>query len=102
MFARRAFTRPMAAMAAPMASRRFKTEAEDDRWLEAVIDEHTKEMTNEERYAAQKQREVLKKMLGRVRDEHHEKVKAVEDKHEKEMAKLNQKLEELFVKVEKQ
>lgn len=94
MLARR-FLAPAAAAA--MTSRRFKSakEVEDDRWLEAVLDEHTKEMTNEERYAAQKQKEIMKKILGKARDDAHAKVAAVEDKHAEEIASLKKRLSDL-------
>eukprot|EP00744_Colponema_vietnamica_P002932 GILI01004550.1.p1 GENE.GILI01004550.1~~GILI01004550.1.p1 ORF type:complete len:120 (+),score=51.31 GILI01004550.1:58-417(+) len=46
---------------------------EDDRWLEAQFTEKAK--TPEERYAAQKQLEIMKTMLTKVRSETDEKVK---------------------------
>mmetsp|Transcript_10680 Transcript_10680/g.33135 ORF Transcript_10680/g.33135 Transcript_10680/m.33135 type:complete len:98 (-) Transcript_10680:556-849(-) len=94
MFARR-FTAPVAATAGTFVTRRFKTEAEDERWLEAEIDEHTKQMTNEERYALQKQKAVLAKMMGKMRTQSNEKVKEVEDKHAEEIAALKARLEQL-------
>ena len=97
MLARRFCVPAVTASMSAMATRRFKTttQEEDDRWLEAVFDEHTKEMTNEERYAAQKQRDVMKKMLGKVRSQTEEKVQAVEDKHAKEIKDLKDRLASL-------
>ena len=99
MLARRLCVRAFAAPVATVASRRLsstKTEShDDDRWLEAVFDEHTKEMTNEERYAAQKEREVLKKMMGKMRSHADEKVKVVEAKHADEIADLKKRLAQL-------
>ena len=91
MFARRLFAVP--AMTAVASTRRFKADQhEDDRWLEAEIDEHTKEMTNEERYAAEKQRELMKKLMGKMRERTTESVAKVEDKHAAEIAALKERL----------
>ena len=94
MFARR-FAAPAAATAGSFAARRMNSTHEDERWLEAEIDEHTKQMTNEERYAMQKQKNVLAKMMNKIRTDSHEKVKAVEDKHAEEIAALKQRLAQL-------
>jgi hypothetical protein len=48
---------------------------EDDRWLEAQIAEHNK--TPEERYAADKQRAVLKNMMAKMREENQDHVASV-------------------------
>ena len=88
MLARRLFAMPAVASAVRFSS----TQQEDERWLEAEFDEHTKEMTNEERYAAQKQREVMKKMMNKMSVRTQEKVAAVENKHADEIAQLKARL----------
>ena len=96
MLARR-FCAPAAAAVGAFAVRRNNSsqEHEDDRWLEAEINEHTKQMSNEERYALEKQRKVLAKMMGKVRGDAHDKVKQVEDKHAAEIADLKARLASL-------
>lgn len=90
-----------AAAAAPslMSAARFNAvkgtsdEHDDERWLEALIDED-REKTIEERYAAEKQREVMKAMMKRMR----ESTKVIEEKHnaqEAEIKALKTKLAEL-------
>lgn len=71
---------------------------EDDRWLEATISTSA-EMTQEERYAALKQREIMKKMLEKVREEHKEVVEEVKDTHAAEVEALKKKLATLEKKV---
>ncbi len=57
---------------------------EDDTWLEAQMDQQAKEMTQEERYAAEKQRQVLKGMMGRMRSEVDKKVSIAKEEAKKE------------------
>ena len=99
MLARRFMTRPVAVVAQATALR-FKSEQEDDRWFEAEIAE--KEKTPEERYAAEEQAKLLKKMMQRMRTETKE---AVAESHaskqhevellKKHVADLNAKIDEL-------
>lgn len=72
-----------------------KNELEDDRWLEAMIDEQNAAKTPEERYAAAKQAEVLKKMMSKLREHSEVKAKAVEDKHAQEITALKARLADL-------
>ncbi len=80
---------------------------EDDRWLEAQISEQFK--TPEERYAADKQREMLKNMMGKMREEHKDHVAAVQLKEaavrneevsglKKQLAELQSKIAEILSK----
>lgn len=63
---------------------------EDDRWLEAQISQDA-EMTQEERYAAEKQRELMRSLLNKVREES----EAKHDEHKEEIASLKKKLAKL-------
>ena len=79
---------------------------EDDRWLEAELS-LDKEMTQEERYAAQKQAEIMKKILKKSRDdaqkkvaEHTEVQKQQIDTHKDEIADLKKQMAELAAKLE--
>jgi hypothetical protein len=98
MLARRLPTVFASTVSTAAVSRRFasgKKDEDDDRWLEAVFDQHTKEMTNEERYAAKKQKEIMRSMMGKLRDEHQQEVKKVESKHTEEISSLKKRLSEL-------
>ncbi|ESL07823.1 hypothetical protein TRSC58_04484 [Trypanosoma rangeli SC58] len=76
---------------------------DDDRWLEAEFDE--KNRTPEERYAHERQRELLKSILRKMDEKHHVKHdklhSRVEDHHEEiekiksQMSALETKLKEL-------
>ncbi len=72
---------------------------EDDRWLEAEFANNA-EMTIEERYAAEKQREVMKKMLAKMRTHTQTKVDAAEEKRQKEVAELKAQMAALHAKLE--
>ena len=78
---------------------------EDERWLEAELDEATKHKTPEERYAAEQQKRVLAKMMAKMRDEHKEhvevKVKETKDKHAEEVNELKAQLKAIQDKLNK-
>lgn len=80
---------------------------EDDRWLEAELS-LDKEMTQEERYAATKQAELMKKILQKSRADAHKKVtehtqvqKQQIDSHKDEIADLKKQMADLAAKLEK-
>ncbi|KAF8276452.1 hypothetical protein TcBrA4_0131680 [Trypanosoma cruzi] len=73
---------------------------DDDRWLEAEFDEKIR--TPEERYAFQRQRELMKSIINKMRNEHDEKLGAAVAKHNEkidaikaQMASLEEKLKEI-------
>ena len=79
---------------------------EDDRWLEAEL-ANKPEMTAEERYAAMKQHELLKKMMTKLREEQDAKIAATKANAEArraardlEIAELKKSLDELHKKLE--
>jgi hypothetical protein len=80
---------------------------EDDRWLEAQIADITK--TPEERYAAEKQKQLLKNMMGKMREEHKDHVASVRLQEsatrneevsglKKQLADLQQKIADILAK----
>ncbi|RNE98577.1 hypothetical protein TraAM80_08679 [Trypanosoma rangeli] len=73
---------------------------DDDRWLEAEFDE--KNRTPEERYAHERQRELLKSILRKVDEKHHAKHNKlhskVEDHHE-EIEKIKSQMNALEMKL---
>ena len=78
---------------------------EDDRWLEAELSMDA-EMTQEERYAKQKQAELMKKILKKSREdaqkhvaEHTEAQKQQIDSHKDEIADLKKQMAELSAKL---
>lgn len=78
---------------------------EDDRWLEAELEEHKQNKTPEERYAAEKQRDLMKKMMAKMRDERKAHVAEVQkeqtQKHEAEIGALKDQLASVLAKLEK-
>jgi polyhydroxyalkanoate synthesis regulator phasin len=74
---------------------------EDDRWLEAQIADASK--TPEERYAAEKQKTILKNMMSKMREEHKDHVEAVRlgetAKRNEEVGNLKKQLADLQHKI---
>ncbi|KEG15642.1 hypothetical protein DQ04_00011090 [Trypanosoma grayi] len=73
---------------------------DDDRWIEAEFDEKLR--TPEERYAHERQREIMKSLIKKVRVDHHEKLKsAVDERNQKidsikdQIAEMEKKLQDL-------
>lgn len=98
------------ALAATVARRFVKSTDptyEDDRWLEAEFQDVEK--TVEERYAFEKQKEVMKKMLAKIREEQSSKIEAKiaevhthhNDARAKETAELKASIQDLQKKLEK-
>jgi hypothetical protein len=76
---------------------------EDDRWLEAEF-ATSAEMTQEERYAKQKQAELMRKILNQARKETQATVAAHKeqvDTHKDEIADLKKQMADLQAKLEK-
>ena len=98
-------SRILSTVGALSASKRFVKPSdptyEDDRWLEAQIAEINK--TPEERYAAEKQKTLLKNMMGKIREEHKEHVDAVRLQEtatrNEEVGSLKKQLAELQSKI---
>eukprot|EP00758_Cryptobia_borreli_P004456 Tbor_TRINITY_DN4388_c0_g1::TRINITY_DN4388_c0_g1_i1::g.7859::m.7859 len=72
---------------------------EDDRWLEAMFDD--KEKSQEERYANEKQRRLMKNIVSKMRDEHKEEVHTVVTKHKEEAKAETEELKEMIAKLSK-
>ena len=79
-----------------------KIDEEDERWLEAQFSD--KVHTPEEKYAFQKQRDLMKGLMGKMREEQHVQVqnvkKELEVKHEENVDDLKKKIDELNKKLD--
>ena len=110
MLTRRFVAAPVSAAAAslfaPMRCTSVKSNDptyEDDRWLEAEF-ATTPEMTQEERYAKQKQAELMRKILNQAKAHTEQTVKvhkAEVETHKDEIADLKKQMADLQAKLEK-
>ena len=94
MFRLRLATSALASVSFARTLKSTDSSYEDDRWLEAEFQDPQK--TVEERYAHEKQRDLMKKLIGKMREEHDNKIKAVHEEQQKlrevEVGKLNAQL----------
>lgn len=67
---------------------------EDDRWLEAEL-ANSPEMTAEERYARQRDLELMKKMIQRENAKHQAKVEEKTEAHKSELEELKEQISKL-------
>ncbi|KAH9598740.1 hypothetical protein LSM04_000693 [Trypanosoma melophagium] len=84
----------------PGSAKRKVNLDDDDRWLEAEFDEKLR--SPEERYAYERQRELMKSLMAKLRTEHTDNLKsAVDERNEKiedikrQMAEMEKRLEEM-------
>jgi polyhydroxyalkanoate synthesis regulator protein len=100
MLTRRLVAAPITAVAARFSGVKSTDPTyEDDRWLEAQL--HDREKTPEERYAAEKQREILSKLMTKVRADTHKVVQEVKEQHKTEVDSLKEQMATLQKKLDK-
>lgn len=66
---------------------------EDERWLEAEIDEHIN--TPEEHYAHVKEMELIRNMMKQMRADHEEKIQSAKEERDKQVSDLKKQMSEI-------
>lgn len=70
---------------------------DDERWLEAEIDENIN--TPQERYAHAHEMELIKKMMREMRQEHSEKLKSAKTERDNQVSELRKQMSQLESKI---
>ncbi|ORC93282.1 uncharacterized protein TM35_000011590 [Trypanosoma theileri] len=82
----------------PGSAKRKVNLDDDDRWLEAEFDEKLR--SPEERYAHERQRDLMKKLISKLRDEHTDNLKNAVDERNKKIEDIKRQMSEMEKKLE--